>query len=65
MIWALLVALGVPLWLVAGGLCAALISRRRVMRLPGTFTCKARCEPGGLMAENSSAARWFTTSRDW
>ena len=42
MIWILLAALGVPIWLVVGGLLAALWNRRRVRRTPDAFPCKLR-----------------------
>ena len=42
MVWALLALLGVPIWLVVGGLGAALWSRRSFSRQPGAFPAKVR-----------------------
>jgi hypothetical protein len=42
MIWILLAAIGVPLWLVAGGLLGMLWSRRQLRRQPGVFVCRLR-----------------------
>jgi hypothetical protein len=42
MIWMLLALLGVPIWLVVGGLLGALVARRRRQRTPGMFPCKLR-----------------------
>ena len=42
MIWVLLAALGVPLWIVVGVLMGALWSRRRFKREPGAFAAKLR-----------------------
>ena len=42
MIWALLAILGVPIWLVAGGLGAAVWSRRRFRAQPGVFRIAVR-----------------------
>lgn len=51
MIWILLALLGIPLWLVVGGLIGALVARRRRRRAPGTFPCKLR--PVGPGDDNS------------
>lgn len=40
MVWALLAVLGVPIWLVAGALGAALWSRRSFARQPGVIRAK-------------------------
>jgi hypothetical protein len=37
MVWILLAALGVPVWLVVGVLAAGLWSRRALKRSPGVF----------------------------
>ena len=42
MIWALLALLGVPIWLVIGGLTGALVSRKRFQRQDGVFTLSFR-----------------------
>jgi hypothetical protein len=42
MIWILLAALGVPIWLVVGALCGALWSRRTFRHAPGVFPCNVR-----------------------
>ena len=52
MIWVLLAALGVPIWLVVGGLVSALWNRRRVRRTPDAFPCKLRI----LSAEDEPAS---------
>jgi hypothetical protein len=53
MIWIVLAALGVPVWLLVGGLLYALRLRRRVRRTPGMFPCRLR--PAGPAVEE---ARW-------
>jgi hypothetical protein len=42
MIWILLAALGIPLWMVLGALAASLLSRRSFKRRPGVFPAKLR-----------------------
>jgi hypothetical protein len=42
MIVILLALLGIPLWLLVGGLLATLVARRRRRRTPGMFLCKLR-----------------------
>jgi hypothetical protein len=46
MIWILLAALGVPIWLVVGMLAGALLMRRHIRHLPGVFKAKLRLEAG-------------------
>ena len=46
MIWALLAILGVPLWLVIGGLTATLLNRRRFKKQPDVFRMKLRLQEG-------------------
>lgn len=46
MVAILLVALGVPLWLVAGMVLGALYSRHRHKQSPGVFRCKVRLVDG-------------------
>jgi len=42
MIWAILALLGVPIWLVVGGLAAMLLSRSRFKKREGVFPAKMR-----------------------
>ena len=42
MIWILLAALGIPLWMIAGLLVGAGLSRRAFKRTPGVFPAKLR-----------------------
>ena len=42
MIWAILIILGIPLWLIAIALIGLLRGRSRVKALPGSFDCKVR-----------------------
>ena len=42
MIWIILAALGIPLWMVLGALTATVVSRRRFRRQPGVFAAKLR-----------------------
>lgn len=62
MIWILLAALGVPIWLVVGLLLGALWSRRRFRGAPGVFACKVRplADDGGSEGwpRTTSYARW-------
>jgi hypothetical protein len=46
MVAILLVALGIPLWLVAGMVLGALYSRHRFKQAPGVFRCKVRLVDG-------------------
>jgi hypothetical protein len=45
-IWAILFALGVPLWLIALGIGSLVIRGRRLRRRPGNIRCRLR-RPGG------------------
>lgn len=48
MIWIILAALGVPIWLIAGMLAGVVWSRRRFKNRTGTFPCRVRTlTPGG------------------
>jgi hypothetical protein len=62
MIWVLLAPLGVPIWLVAGGLVAALWNRRRVRRTPDAFPCRFRSLSGedgsGNWIRGTACGRW-------
>jgi hypothetical protein len=62
MIWILLAALGVPIWLIVGGLGAALLSRRKFRQGPGVFPCKVRIESGsdapGKWSRPTGYAAW-------
>lgn len=64
MIWIVLAALGIPLWMVAGALLATLWSRRRFMRAPGAFAGKLRVVAGEVpgmkrsFPRSRSAVRW-------
>jgi hypothetical protein len=62
MIWILIATLGVPLWLVAGGLLGALRNRRRVRRTADTFPCKVRARSGHDGSEkwsrSTACGRW-------
>ena len=48
MIWVLLAAVGVPLWIVVGFLTGALWSRRRFKRAPGAFAAKLCLTSGAV-----------------
>jgi len=45
-IWIVLAALGIPIWLVLGGLAASLMSRRSFKRRDGVFSAKLRVVSG-------------------
>jgi hypothetical protein len=47
MIWALLAAVGVPLWLCAVGILTLLLRNRALRRRPGNIACRLRVTPGG------------------
>jgi hypothetical protein len=63
-IWIILAALGIPIWLVLGGLGASLLSRRSFKRRPGVFPAKLRVVSGDVATLKSSwhrrpgYARW-------
>lgn len=57
MIWILLAALGVPVWLVVGALAAAILSRRAFKRDPGVFPAKLRVVSGRSVGLGSSWQR--------
>ncbi len=46
MLWALMAILGVPLWLVIGGLSFSLYNRHKFRQRPDVFTTKIRLESG-------------------
>ncbi len=48
MVWALLAILGVPIWLVVGGLAASIWSRKQFRKTPGVFRAKVRLESGSF-----------------
>ncbi|MGI9667890.1 MAG: hypothetical protein ACR2N2_12485 [Acidimicrobiia bacterium] len=60
MFWALMALLGVPIWLVVGGLVAALLSRRNFQSQPNVFATRVRRIEAGLPAKWSHKlhARW-------
>jgi hypothetical protein len=45
MIWAVLVALGVPLWLCAAGITTFIVRNRALRRRPGNIPCRLRSAP--------------------
>ena len=53
MIWILLAAVSVPLWLVVGALAAGLWSRRNFKKSPGVFRAKAQ-----QMSPEQTAVDW-------
>jgi hypothetical protein len=57
MVWILLAALGVPVWLVVGALAAGLWSRRGFKRSPGVFRAKLRVAAGEVPGFKSSWPR--------
>ncbi len=57
MIWIILAALGIPIWLVLGGLAATLVSRRSFKRRPGVFPVKLRVVSGEVAALKDSWPR--------
>ena len=63
MIWAILIALGVPLWVIAVALVGVFFKRRRVAKLPDIFACKVRVTAGEIPGLNdkfgSAHARWI------
>jgi hypothetical protein len=59
MIWIILYALGIPLWLIIGAITSAVVSRRRFRREPGVFASKVRREPGAeAWPRAKSYGRW-------
>jgi hypothetical protein len=47
MIWALLAAVGVPLWLCAAGILTLLLRNRALRHRPGNIACRLRVTPAG------------------
>ena len=47
MIWALLAAVGLPLWLCAAGILTLLLRTRTLRRRPGNIACRLRVTPNG------------------
>jgi hypothetical protein len=64
MLWAILALLGVPIWLVVGGLAIMLWSRSRFKKQDGVFPAKMRHESGAASGDGekwppvSSYALW-------
>jgi hypothetical protein len=63
MVWILLAALGVPVWLVVGALAAGLWSRRAFKRAPGVFPAKLRVEAGEVPGFKTSWPRGAAYAR--
>ena len=57
MIWIVLAALGIPLWVVAGALVAALWCRREFKRGPETFRARTRIVTGEVAGIKESWSR--------
>jgi hypothetical protein len=57
MIWIILAALGIPIWLVLGGLAATLMSRRSLKRRDGVFPAKLRVVSGEVSTLKDSWPR--------
>jgi hypothetical protein len=63
-IWILLAALGIPVWMLVGALAATLLSRRAFKRQPGVFRVKLRSVSGDAAGlkdrwpRRPSYARW-------
>ncbi|MGZ5297028.1 MAG: hypothetical protein ACXWEZ_08905 [Actinomycetota bacterium] len=57
MIWILLAALGIPLWMVVGALVGTLLSRRAFKREPGVFPAKLRSRSGDIKTLKSTWKR--------
>jgi hypothetical protein len=47
MIWVVLVALGVPLWLCAAGILTLVLRNRAIRHRPGNIPCRVRTDPNG------------------
>jgi hypothetical protein len=63
MVWIVLAALGVPVWLLVGVLVAGLWSRRAFKRSPGVFPAKVRVAAGHLAGHGTSWARQTAYAR--
>ncbi len=63
MVWILLAALGVPVWLIVGALAAGLWSRRNFTRAPGTFRAKLRLTADGASPAGTSWPRSAVDAR--
>lgn len=57
MIWIILAALGIPIWLVLGGLATTLVSRRSFKRRAGVFPVKLRVVSGEVATLKDSWPR--------
>jgi hypothetical protein len=56
-IWIILAALGIPIWLVLGGLAASLMARRSFKRRAGVFPAKLRLVSGEVATLKDSWPR--------
>jgi hypothetical protein len=56
-IWIILAALGIPIWMVLGGLAASLMSRRSFKRRDGVFPAKLRVVSGEVATLKDSWPR--------
>jgi hypothetical protein len=64
MTWAILAALGIPLWLLAVFLFLLIRSRSAVKKIPGSFACKARSVSGEVAGLRDQFPR-YTDSAHW
>ena len=63
MIWAALIALGVPLWLIAAGLLTLVFRNRSLRKRPGNVPCKVR--PAGKKRWTSGHGVWVSDVFAW
>ena len=70
MIWAILALLGVPLWVIAGGIAYMLLLNRHLRRREGDIAARARSTPGkrwrrghGLWVDDVFA--WRSSPSSW
>ena len=63
MIWAVLIALGVPLWLCAAGILTLVFRNRSLRKRPGNIPCKFR--PGDKKRWTSGHGVWVSDVFAW
>jgi hypothetical protein len=62
MIWAILIFLGIPLWIIALVLFALVRNRSKITSIPGSVHCKLKCSKGSVPGLGGDYARYTSTA---